>query len=224
LADNLHRLGLDVFLDNWEITPGDVVVHELERGRWAPNGVLVVSPASETRPWVQQECAVMVDRAVDGRQRLIPVLLGDVEVPPFAAARLEVDFRAVVGLPTTGGSTSWQPRCGGSGPSGLPVVAGLVGPPGFRPEGPRRAILCIERNRPSLRWMARRRWPAPRPAERPVGGAAVAAAARRQLGPQTATVALRTEGQPAIALSATYAFAFALKPQRGGRFTCFAVP
>jgi hypothetical protein len=32
LAGDLHRAGLDVFLDEWEIPPCDVVVHLLERG------------------------------------------------------------------------------------------------------------------------------------------------------------------------------------------------
>jgi TIR domain len=87
-----------VFLDEWEIAPGDVVVHQLERGLLSSrNGVLVISPASVSRPWVQQEYAVMVDRAVNSKQRLIPVLAGDVEVPPFAATRLWVDFRNVDG-------------------------------------------------------------------------------------------------------------------------------
>jgi hypothetical protein len=85
LAENLHRAGLEAFLDAWEITPGDVVVHQLERGLLASrNGVLVVCLASVSRPWVQQEYAVMVERAVAGTQRLIPVLLGEVEVPPLA--------------------------------------------------------------------------------------------------------------------------------------------
>ena len=98
LAENLHRAGLEVFLDAWEVTPGDVVVHELERGLLTSrNGVLVVSPASVARPWVQQEYAVMVNQAVEGTQRLIPVLLGEVEVPPFAATRLWVDFRGADG-------------------------------------------------------------------------------------------------------------------------------
>jgi hypothetical protein len=98
LAGDLHQAGLDVFLDEWEIAPGDVVVHQLERGLLnSRNGVLVVSPASVSRPWVQQEYAVMVDRAVGNKQRLIPVLLGDAEVPPFAATRLWVDFRRVEG-------------------------------------------------------------------------------------------------------------------------------
>lgn len=98
LAGKLHQVGLDVFLDEWEIGEGDVVVHQLERGLLnSRNGVLVVSPASVQGPWVQQEYAVMVDRAVANKQRLIPVLLGDAEVPPFAAIRLWVDFRGVDG-------------------------------------------------------------------------------------------------------------------------------
>ena|SRR5215211_3627252 len=44
LAENLHRAGLEVFLDKWEIAPGDVVVHQLERGLLnSRSGVLVVS-------------------------------------------------------------------------------------------------------------------------------------------------------------------------------------
>jgi hypothetical protein len=98
LAGNLHRAALDVFLDEWEIAPGEVVVHQLERGLLSSrNGVLVISRASVSRPWVQEEYAVMVSRAVEGKQRLIPVLLGDVEVPPFAASRLWVDFRGADG-------------------------------------------------------------------------------------------------------------------------------
>jgi hypothetical protein len=90
LAENLHGVGLEVFLDIWEITPGDVVVHHLERGLLnSCNGVLVVSPASMAQPWVQQEYAVTVGRAVEGKQRLIPVLLGDVDVPPLALLRCD---------------------------------------------------------------------------------------------------------------------------------------
>jgi tetratricopeptide (TPR) repeat protein len=100
LADNLHRLGLDVFQDRWEIRPGDIVVRRLEEGiRSSANGVLVVSPASLASKWVQQEYAAMLVRVVDGKQRLlIPVLYADVdEVPPFLAARLWIDFRDAEG-------------------------------------------------------------------------------------------------------------------------------
>jgi TIR domain len=94
LAENLHRAGFQVFFDEWEIGAGDVLAHRLEAGlRGATNGILVVSPASILRPWVMEEYAAMVTRAVTGEQRLIPVLLGEVELPPFAASRVWVDFR-----------------------------------------------------------------------------------------------------------------------------------
>jgi hypothetical protein len=94
LAENLERGGVRTFFDEWEVGPGDVLVHRLEDGlRNSRNGIVVVSPASVQRPWVQEEYATMVRRAVAGIQRLIPVLLGEVELPEFAANRIWVDFR-----------------------------------------------------------------------------------------------------------------------------------
>ena len=98
LAEHLYRAGLEVFYDEWEIGPGDVLVHKLDEGiRTSRNGVLVVSPIALSRPWVTQEYAAMLTRAVAGQQRLIPVLFGEAELPPFLAARLWVDFRGVDG-------------------------------------------------------------------------------------------------------------------------------
>jgi hypothetical protein len=31
LAENLHNVGLEVFLDEWQIAPGDVLVHQLDQ-------------------------------------------------------------------------------------------------------------------------------------------------------------------------------------------------
>jgi hypothetical protein len=76
------------------VGPGDVVVHRLDAGILASrNGILVVSPVSLSRPWVQEEYAAMLVRTVAGRQRLIPVLLQDAEMPPFLASRAWVDLR-----------------------------------------------------------------------------------------------------------------------------------
>jgi hypothetical protein len=98
LAENLYRTGFEVFFDEWEIRSGDVLVHRLEDGiHVATNGVLVVSPASVARPWVLEEYAAMLTRAVAGEQRLIPVLLESAELPPFLASRVWVDFRGAVG-------------------------------------------------------------------------------------------------------------------------------
>jgi tetratricopeptide (TPR) repeat protein len=149
LAENLHRAGLDVFLDAWEITPGDVVVHQLERGLLTSrNGVLVISPASVARPWVQQEYAVMVSRAVEGSQRLIPVLLGDVEIPPFAATRLWVDFRGADGPEYERRVRLLVAALRGERPQRPARDSELAVPPrsGLRPEGARRTTLRISRD------------------------------------------------------------------------------
>ena len=94
LAENLHQSGVDLFYDEWEIGAGDVLVHKLDQGILnTRNGVIVVSPTALSRPWVQEEYAAMMTRAVAGKQRVIPVLLKDAEMPPFLAARVYVDFR-----------------------------------------------------------------------------------------------------------------------------------
>jgi hypothetical protein len=86
LADNLYRADFEVFIDSWEIEPGDVLVHKIDEGKLkAKTGILVVSPEALSRPWVLEEYAAMMSRAVEGKQRLIPVLLADAEMPPLLA-------------------------------------------------------------------------------------------------------------------------------------------
>jgi hypothetical protein len=94
LAENLHRAGLKVFFDKWDIGLGDVVVHRIDKGLLESlNGLLVVSPTSLTRPYVQAEYAALMDRAISRGQLLIPVLLKDAEMPPLLASRRYADFR-----------------------------------------------------------------------------------------------------------------------------------
>jgi TIR domain len=98
LAEILHNSGLKVFLDEWKIGPGDVLVHKVDEGiRKSRNGILIVSLASLSRPWVRAEYAAMMNRAVEGKQCLIPVLLKDAEMPPLLASQNWIDFRNVDG-------------------------------------------------------------------------------------------------------------------------------
>src|SRR3954451_16298431 len=98
LAGNLHQSGLEVFFDEWDIAPGDVLVHRIDAGLLASrNGILVVSPVSLTRPYVQAEYAALMARAIERGQRLIPVLLKDAEMPPLLASRIWIDFRTADG-------------------------------------------------------------------------------------------------------------------------------
>jgi hypothetical protein len=98
LATNLHELELRVFLDEWELGAGDVLSRRLEAGlRGSKNGLIVVSAASVSRPWVQEEYAVLLQQAVEKGKRLIPVVIGETELPPFLGTRMWVDLRGKTG-------------------------------------------------------------------------------------------------------------------------------
>ena len=85
LAANLHRVGFNVFYDVWELVGGDPVTGRLEEGlKAATHGILVVSPFSLSRGWVQEEYQVLLRQAVENpARRLIPVLYRDAELPPL---------------------------------------------------------------------------------------------------------------------------------------------
>ena len=51
LAENLHQSGLNVFYDEWEIGPGDMLAHKPDAGILNTKiGVIVVSPTALCRP------------------------------------------------------------------------------------------------------------------------------------------------------------------------------
>jgi tetratricopeptide (TPR) repeat protein len=147
LAGNLERLGLHVFLDAWELVAGDLIAVRLQEGLAAAGAVVfVVSAQSVGRGWVNEEFAAAVAAAAGGRQRLIPVLAGEVALPPLVASRLYVDFRYVDGP----GVYEAKVRELAAAVRGLPGGVrpargeGIVVPPGaMRAEGPRLARLTI---------------------------------------------------------------------------------
>ncbi|WP_078632393.1 TIR domain-containing protein [Streptomyces resistomycificus] len=96
LADNLHRLGLDLWLDQWEMVPGHQVATRLQDGLTEAGAVVaVVSRRWVESGWCGLEFAAAVTAAVEQGKPLIPVVVGEVDLPPFIAARLYVDFRHV---------------------------------------------------------------------------------------------------------------------------------
>ncbi|MCW8382093.1 tetratricopeptide repeat protein [Streptomyces justiciae] len=94
LAENLHRLGLDVWLDQWEMAGGRLVASQLQEGLANADAVVaVVSPYWIESGWCGEEFAAAMTGAVEQGKRLIPVVVGEAELPPFIASRLYVDFR-----------------------------------------------------------------------------------------------------------------------------------
>ncbi|MFJ7963578.1 tetratricopeptide repeat protein [Streptomyces sp. NPDC096324] len=147
LAENLHRLGLDVWLDQWEVAGGGLVASRLQDGLAKAGAVVaVVSRHWVDSGWCGEEFAAAVTAAVERGQRLIPVLLGEVALPPFIASRLYVDFRHVASpqqyeelvnrleRAVRGLSSGQRPERGG------PLV---VPPTAYRPDGPTHVELRI---------------------------------------------------------------------------------
>ncbi|TQK99562.1 Tfp pilus assembly protein PilF [Streptomyces puniciscabiei] len=148
LAENLHLLGLDVWLDQWEVAGGELVAPRLQDGLAKAGAVVaVVSPHWVTSGWCGEEFAAAVTGAVERRRRLIPVLLGEVELPPFIASRLYVDFRHVTSPQQYEGLVGQLERAVRGLPSGQRPerVAPLKLPPtAYRPDGPTYAEIRIE--------------------------------------------------------------------------------
>ena len=147
LAGNLEELGVRVFLDAWELVAGDLIAVRLQDGLAAAGAVVfVVSPESVGRGWVNEEFGAAVAAAAAGRQRLIPVLLGEVALPPLVAARGYVDFRQVddpavyeARVRELAAAVRGEPAASRPAPGG-----GIVPPPGvYRAEGPRPGRLVI---------------------------------------------------------------------------------
>ncbi len=95
LAIELSSLGVEAFLDEWELEPGDslhgVIGEGLERSTYV--GV-VLSPDSIASRWCQDELREALAREKESGQKiLIPLVLRDVKIPIFLLDRLYLDFR-----------------------------------------------------------------------------------------------------------------------------------
>ena len=153
LAENLHNSGLEVFFDEWDIAAGDVLVHRLDEGILkSRSGALIVSPASLSRPYVQEEYAAMMTRAIAGKQRLIPVLLKDAEMPPLLASRIWVDFRNADGPDYLARVDELVRTLKGERRGPPPRTGGLSLPPGtgFKAVGALAGRLSISREQTSF--------------------------------------------------------------------------
>ena len=83
LAVALNNRGLHVWFDEWELALGDSIVDRIfEEG--VPNVeamVVVVSEASVKSRWVREEMNAGFIRRIEGRFKLLPVVIDDVTIP-----------------------------------------------------------------------------------------------------------------------------------------------
>lgn len=82
-AERLRAVGVDAWLDRWEMLPGDSLVDKIfEEGlRNASAVVVVLSANSVNKPWVREELNAAFVKRVNSGSKLIPVVLDACKVP-----------------------------------------------------------------------------------------------------------------------------------------------
>jgi hypothetical protein len=82
-ATKLRAKGIDAWLDKWEILPGDSLIDKLfEEGiKNAQAVIVVVSNFSVNKPWVREELNAATVKRINGKSKLIPVVIDDCQAP-----------------------------------------------------------------------------------------------------------------------------------------------
>lgn len=95
LAADLRDANVRVWQDEAEIKVGDSLIDKIERGISESEYLAVVlSSSSVASEWVQREVRTALTQEIAGRVvRVLPVLIEDVEIPPFLLDKSYLDFR-----------------------------------------------------------------------------------------------------------------------------------
>lgn len=85
-ATKLRSKGIEAWVDEWEIMPGNSLVDKIfEEGIGnAQAMIIVISDKSVNKPWVREELNAGVVRRINNQSKLIPVVIGEVtneEIP-----------------------------------------------------------------------------------------------------------------------------------------------
>lgn len=93
----LRAVGVDAWVDKWEMVPGDSLVRKIfEEGLENASAVIVVlSRVSITKPWVREELDAAVVKRINTGSKLIPVVLDDLDPKtdvPLAVRHLVLEY------------------------------------------------------------------------------------------------------------------------------------
>jgi len=96
LAAELVRERKTVWVDRWELRPGDSLIQRVQEAVGEASALIVVlSKASVASEWCRKELAVALSRELtEKRVVVVPALLEDCDRPPFLIDKLYADFRA----------------------------------------------------------------------------------------------------------------------------------
>jgi len=104
LYDILIQAGFSVFMDQFQLSTGDMLTLRLADGlKRSQAGILIWSHAASDSAWVLQEYQRMENRAlVDPDFFFVPIRLDDTELPGFADLRIFLDFSSYPDGPNGG--------------------------------------------------------------------------------------------------------------------------
>lgn len=82
-AEKLRSKGVDAWLDQWEMKPGDKLVGRIfEEGiKKASAVIIVLSATSVAKAWVREELDAAAVKRINAGTKLIPVVIEDCEIP-----------------------------------------------------------------------------------------------------------------------------------------------
>src|ERR1017187_1535510 len=97
-AERLRSKGIDVWVDEWEMLPGDKLIDKVFNDGLKPSDtvIVVLSDISIEKPWVQKEVNTAVVKNIEDRTRLIPVRLARCGVPECLRDTIWQDIPDVV--------------------------------------------------------------------------------------------------------------------------------
>jgi hypothetical protein len=95
LASDLQNVGIDVWLDEYEIKIGDIIIEKLNRGIEECDYLLIwLTKKSVKSPWVQREWYSKYHVEIETNKILVlPLLAEDCDIPLFLKTKRYADFR-----------------------------------------------------------------------------------------------------------------------------------
>lgn len=95
IAGMLVRKRASVWVDRWELKPGDSILNRVQEAVEGSSALLVMlSPASVESEWCKKELTAGLMRELDEKRVVVvPVLLEDCKIPMFLRDKMYADFR-----------------------------------------------------------------------------------------------------------------------------------
>ncbi|MHB0763956.1 toll/interleukin-1 receptor domain-containing protein [Stutzerimonas stutzeri] len=89
-ATKLREVGIDAWLDKWEMLPGDSLITKIfdEGIKNAQAVIVVLSKNSIDKPWIKHELDAACVKRINTGSKLIPIVIDDCEVPEALKATL----------------------------------------------------------------------------------------------------------------------------------------